>query len=108
VDVRKVKWCKTNGYEVLDERDWAGKYIPVIRVIGNEFEIDGRMYVSGLVRNAKDAQRMYNYWVSQEAEMLALGAQRHRSSATAGSLRVTRHAVEDGQHQQLALPGGQS
>jgi hypothetical protein len=25
-----------------------------------------------LVRNAKDAQRMYNYWVSQEAEMLAL------------------------------------
>jgi hypothetical protein len=28
--------------------------------------------VSGLVRNAKDAQRMYNYWTSQEAEMLAL------------------------------------
>ena len=24
------------------------------------------------MRNAKDAQRMYNYWVSQEAEMLAL------------------------------------
>jgi len=72
VDVRTVKWCKTNGFEVLEERDWAGKYIPVIRVIGNEFEIDGRMYVSGLVRNAKDAQRMYNYWVSQEAEMLAL------------------------------------
>ena len=72
VDVRTVKWCKTNGFEVLEKRDWAGKYIPVIRVIGNEFEIDGRMYVSGLVRNAKDAQRMYNYWVSQEAEMLAL------------------------------------
>ena len=72
VDVKSVKWCKTNGYEVLEERDWAGKYIPVIRVIGNEFEIDGRMYVSGLIRNAKDAQRMYNYWVSQEAEMLAL------------------------------------
>ena len=72
VDVKTVKWCKTNGFEVLESRDWAGKYIPVIRVIGNEFEIDGRMYVSGLVRNAKDAQRMYNYWVSQEAEMLAL------------------------------------
>ena len=72
VDVKTVKWCKTNGFEVLESRDWAGKCIPVIRVIGNEFEIDGRMYVSGLVRNAKDAQRMYNYWVSQEAEMLAL------------------------------------
>ena len=71
-DRRKVMWMKTNGYEVLEEREWAGKWIPVVRVIGNEFEVDGRMYVSGLVRNAKDAQRMYNYWVSQEAEMLAL------------------------------------
>jgi hypothetical protein len=44
----------------------------VVRIVGNEFEVDGRLYVSGLVRNAKDAQRMYNYWVSQEAEMLAL------------------------------------
>jgi hypothetical protein len=71
-DRRKIMWIKTNGYEVLEEREWAGKYIPVIRVIGNEFEVDGQIYISGLVRNAKDAQRMYNYWVSQEAEMLAL------------------------------------
>ena len=72
VDRKKVKWIKTNGFEILEERDWAGKFIPVVRVIGNEFEVDGQLYVSGLVRNAKDAQRMYNYWVSQEAEMLAL------------------------------------
>jgi hypothetical protein len=71
-DRAKVKYCKINGYEILEEREWAGKYIPVIRIVGNEFEVDGRLYVSGLVRNAKDAQRMYNYWVSQEAEMLAL------------------------------------
>jgi uncharacterized protein with GYD domain len=68
----KVRYCKINGYEILEEKEWAGKWIPVIRVVGNEFEVDGRLYVSGLVRNAKDAQRMYNYWVSQEAEMLAL------------------------------------
>ena len=71
-DRQKVKYCKINGYEILEESEWAGKYIPVIRVIGNEFEVEGRLYISGLVRNAKDAQRMYNYWVSQEAEMLAL------------------------------------
>jgi hypothetical protein len=71
-DRPKVRYCKINGYEILEEREWAGKWIPVIRIIGNEFEVDGRLYVSGLVRNAKDAQRMYNYWVSQEAEMLAL------------------------------------
>ena len=72
VQRQQIKWCKINGYEVLEEREWAGKYIPVVRVVGNEHEVDGRLYVSGLVRNAKDAQRMYNYWVSQEAEMLAL------------------------------------
>ncbi len=71
-DRKRVMWLKTNGYEVLEEREWAGKWIPVVRVVGNEFEVDGRMFVSGFVRNAKDAQRMYNYWVSQEAEMLAL------------------------------------
>lgn len=72
VDQRKIKWIKTNGYETLEESDWPGKWIPVIRLIGNEFEVEGRLYISGIVRNAKDAQRMYNYWASQEAEMLAL------------------------------------
>jgi len=72
VDRRKVLWCKTNGYEILEKRNWAGRYIPVIRVVGNEYEVEGELLVSGLVRNAKDAQRMYNYWTSQEAEMLAL------------------------------------
>lgn len=69
---KKVMWMKTNGFDVLEEREWPGKWIPVVRVVGNEWEVEGRMYISGLVRNAKDAQRMYNYWVSQEAEMLAL------------------------------------
>ena len=72
VDVQKVHWTKINGYEILEDREWVGKWIPVVRVVGNEFEVDGRIFISGLVRNAKDAQRMYNYWVSQEAEMLAL------------------------------------
>jgi hypothetical protein len=72
VDRKKVMWMKTNGFDILDEREWAGKWIPVVRVIGNEWEVEGRLHISGLVRNAKDAQRMYNYWTSQEAEMLAL------------------------------------
>ena len=69
---RTIKWCKLNGFEILESSDWVGKYIPIIRFMGNEFEVEGNLYYSGIVRNAKDAQRMYNYWVSQEAEMLAL------------------------------------
>jgi hypothetical protein len=72
VDREKIMWMKTNGFDILDEREWPGKFIPVVRVVGNEWEVEGKLYISGLVRNAKDAQRMYNYWTSQEAEMLAL------------------------------------
>ncbi len=72
VDRQKIMWMKTNGFDILDEREWSGKFIPVVRVVGNEWEVEGKLYISGLVRNAKDAQRMYNYWTSQEAEMLAL------------------------------------
>lgn len=70
--IRQVKWAKINGFEVLESGDWPGKWIPVVRVVGNEYEIEGQLYLSGLIRNAKDAQRMYNYWASQETEMLAL------------------------------------
>ena len=70
--VKRVKWCKINGIEVLEERDWAGKYVPIVRVVGNEWDVEGELICSGLVRNAKDPQRMINYWTSQEAEMLAL------------------------------------
>lgn len=60
-----VKWRKLNGQEVLDEKDFPCKYIPVARVVGNEWEVDGKNIISGLVRNAKDSQRMYN--VAQSA-----------------------------------------
>lgn len=71
--IRTIKWLKTNGYEILEgPQDWVGRYIPIIRVVGNEWEIDGRLEVSGIIRNAKDAQRLYNYSRSQQAEMIAL------------------------------------
>src|SRR5574343_254685 len=47
VDIRQVKYCKINGFEVLERNDWAGEHIPVVRVVGNEFEVDGRIYLSG-------------------------------------------------------------
>lgn len=60
-----VKWRKLNGQQVLDEKDFPCKYIPFARVVGNEWEVDGKNVVSGIVRNAKDSQRMYN--VAQSA-----------------------------------------
>jgi hypothetical protein len=69
----KVHWCKLSGKEKLETNDWAGKYIPIVRVVGSELEIEGsETIVKGMVRNAKDAQRMYNYNASMEVEQNAL------------------------------------
>ena len=82
VDGRKVdtvRWAKINAIEVLEGnenktegRKIAGKEIPIIPFIGDEVEFNGKRHISGLVRNAKDPQRMYNYWVSAATEMIAL------------------------------------
>ena len=60
-----VKWRKINGKEVLEESEFPCKYIPIARAWGNHYIIDGKVYVYGIVRNAKDSQRMYN--VAQSA-----------------------------------------
>lgn len=70
--VPKVKWCKTNGLEKLEETEWLGKWIPIIPVMGDELDVDGKITYEGIVRHAKDPQRMYNYWASAETETIAL------------------------------------
>jgi len=67
-----VKWCKINGCEILEETTWPGKYIPIIPVYGSELYIEGKKTLEGIVRNAMDSQRMYNYWASAETEAIAL------------------------------------
>lgn len=67
-----VKWAKCSGAEVLEESTFAGSYIPVIPVFGIVTVVDGRMYWRGIVRGAKDPQRMYNYNRSTIAESLSL------------------------------------
>lgn len=67
-----IKWCKINGEEILEQRDWVGKWIPLIPVYGEELDVNGKQVLQGLVRNAKDSQRMINYWASAETEAIAL------------------------------------
>jgi hypothetical protein len=67
-----IKWCKLNGCEVLEETEWPGAYIPIVPVYGNELYINGKRILEGIVRHAKDAQRMLNYWKSAETEAIAL------------------------------------
>lgn len=60
--IKHVIWRKITAFEVLEEKEWPGKYIPIITVLGEEIDIDGKRVVKGMVRDTMDAQRMYNYW----------------------------------------------
>jgi len=67
-----VKWVKLTAMEILEERDWPGKYIPVVPVYGGRIVIDSKSIKYGLVRYAKDPQKMYNFWQTSMTEAIAL------------------------------------
>jgi hypothetical protein len=67
-----IKWYLIAGNKILDRKDWLGKYIPIVRVVGEEKEIDGKLDRKGHTRAMKDAQRMYNYNSSASVEYGAL------------------------------------
>lgn len=72
IQPKRCMWCKVTGDKILERTELPTKYIPVIPVIGHEIWVQGKRYLSGLIRNAKDAQRLYNYYLSANAENVAL------------------------------------
>jgi hypothetical protein len=66
------KWCKIAGDQIIERGEWVGTTIPIVRVVGEEMIIDGKLDRKGHVRNLKDPQRMYNYWSSSAVEHVAL------------------------------------
>lgn len=67
-----VQWFKLSATEVLERADIPCKWIPVFPVVGDEIDIDGKVYRSGIIRNAKDPARMYNYWMTSATEQVGL------------------------------------
>jgi len=79
VEGRQLTWALINGATILDGndektagRELPGLWIPIIPVYGEEIDLDGKVDYRGLVRDAKDAQRMTNFWRSAETETVAL------------------------------------
>jgi len=60
------------GAEVLETNKWAGRYIPIVPVYGDEVMIEGERHFLSLVRFAKDPQQMFNYWRTASTELVAL------------------------------------
>ena len=67
-----IRWCKVTAMEVLEEGTWAGKYIPIVPVYGQQLVVEDKRKKYGIVRMAKDPQRMYNFWQTSLTETVAL------------------------------------
>jgi Phage P22-like portal protein len=69
---KQVHWCKMTAMEILDERILPNRYIPIVPCYGAQVTIDDKRKKYGLVRFAKDPQRMYNFWRTSMTESVAL------------------------------------
>lgn len=58
--------------ELTTKQKVPGKFIPLVLLRGKELNIAGKNYVYSLIRNAKDPQKMVNYWNTAAAETIAL------------------------------------
>lgn len=68
----KVTQKICSGADVLETNNWAGRYIPIVPVYGEDINIEGGRHFRSLVRDAKDPQRMLNYWRTVSTELVAL------------------------------------
>ena len=99
---RKVIWQKITGKEVIEETEWMGKYIPIIEVLGNESEIDGKRQLTGIVHSAMDAQRMHNFAISAMVENVAL-APKSPFIAAVGQLEGFENQWKDANRRNIAV-----
>ncbi|GMR21491.1 MAG: portal protein [Gammaproteobacteria bacterium] len=72
-EVPKIEWFKLTAREFLEKpREFPSFYIPIIRVVGKELNVRGYDFYRGVIRHAKDAQRMYNFNRTAQIEQTAL------------------------------------
>lgn len=73
IDSHKVVQYLIDGEKIIEGPiEWPGKYIPIIPVWGKEIIIGEKRHLRGLIRFAKDPQRMYNYFRTAATETVAL------------------------------------
>lgn len=71
-EYHKVTRQILSGAEMLQEEDWPGDTIPICPVWGDEVVVDGKRQFRSMIRDAKDAQTMFNFWRSATTELVAL------------------------------------
>lgn len=66
----KVHRWVCSGNDILESIPWPGRYIPYLCCVGREYNVNGDVCYKGMISNAKDAARGYNYMRSASVEMV--------------------------------------
>src|SRR6266436_2160139 len=69
---RKIEWHLISATKILDQRDWPGKWIPVIPCYGREVDVNGKIHRKGMVRDLRDPARMFNFAETAKTETYGL------------------------------------
>lgn len=72
VETDTIRWYKMAGHQILEERDWPGREIPIVEAVGDRVNVNGKVYKRSLIRDGKDPQRAFNYWWTTATETVAL------------------------------------
>src|SRR6267378_1103321 len=66
---KQIKWCKIDGTQILDETDWEGPDLPIVKVLGEELQpYDAERRAEGMVRPSRDSCQGFNAMVSKWVE----------------------------------------
>lgn len=71
VPQRIIKCAKIDGSQVLEQIDWEGKYVPIVKVLAEELQpYDGERRAEGMVRPGIEPGRAFNVLVSKLVETI--------------------------------------
>jgi hypothetical protein len=66
----------TNGFEILEENEFPGEYIPIIMISGKEMYVEQKGSVKrvlmSLIRLARDPAMLYNYYRTCQMEIVGM------------------------------------
>jgi hypothetical protein len=70
---KPVVWkAKITAVDILEDVKTVFDSIPNVPMIAEDLDVNGRRYIAGMVRDAKDPQRQFNYWETAITEAIAL------------------------------------
>jgi len=67
-------WYKITSNEILESEELPWDAIPIVTVIGKEDDVEGKLSLKGLIRDIKQLLRMYNWVISEIAEIISKAA----------------------------------